>query len=90
MQWQNCKYITNIEKTFSDTAQYFHSKHLKNGPKRYEKTHFSMEWSFRAKKIFSKIDCEFLLQANLTKPNGSLYSPLRVNLYSSKHIFKMF
>ena len=29
--WEEaCIYITDIEKLFSDTAQYFHSKHLKN------------------------------------------------------------
>ena len=32
-----------------------------------------MECCFRAKKIFSKIDCELLLCANLTKLIGSLY-----------------
>ena len=49
-----------IEKTFSDTAQYFHSKHLKNGPKRHEKHFCSAEWCFRANKIFSEIDCELV------------------------------
>ena len=29
-QWEKCRYIKDIEKTFSDTAQYFHSKHLEN------------------------------------------------------------
>ena len=57
---------------FSDTAQYFHSKHLKNRPKRHEKHFFSTEWCFRAKQIFSKIDCELLLYANLTKFIGLL------------------
>ena len=32
-----------------------------------------MEWYFRAKKIFSTIDFELLLYANLTKLIGSLY-----------------
>ena len=29
LQWEKCRYITGREKTFSDTAQYFHLKHLK-------------------------------------------------------------
>ena len=24
LQWEKCRYITNIDNTFSDTAQYFH------------------------------------------------------------------
>ena len=28
LQWEKCRYITGREKTFSDTAQYFHLKHL--------------------------------------------------------------
>ena len=27
MQWEKFRYITDIEKTFSDTAQYFNSRH---------------------------------------------------------------
>ena len=84
------RYKTDVEKTFSDTAQYFHSKHIKNGPKRHEKTLFSMEWCFKAKKIFSKIYCELILHANLTKLIGSLYLTPRVNFYSSTNIFKKF
>ena len=30
LQWEKCRYITDIEITFWDTAQYFHSKHLKS------------------------------------------------------------
>ena len=30
LQWEKCRYITDIEKTFSDTAQFFHSKLLEN------------------------------------------------------------
>ena len=30
LQREKCRYITEGEKTFSDTAQYFHLKHLKN------------------------------------------------------------
>ena len=29
LQWEKCRYITGREKTFSDTVQYFHLKHLK-------------------------------------------------------------
>ena len=47
-----------------------------------------MEWCFRAKKIFSKIDCELLLHANLTKLKGSLYLTPRVHFYSSKKKFQ--
>ena len=72
LQWEKCRYITDKEKTFSDTARYFHSKHLKNGPNRHKKTLFSMKWYFKAKKIFSKIYCELLLHANFTKLWGSL------------------
>jgi hypothetical protein len=75
---------------FSDTAQHFHSKHLKNGPKRHEKHFFSTEWCFRAEKTFSKIDCELLLYANLTKLIGSLCWTKKVSFSSSKHIFKQF
>ena len=71
LQWEKCRYITGREKTFSDTAQYFHLKHLKNLPKSYEKLFSSMKWCFRAKKIFSKIDCDLPLYANLTKLIGS-------------------
>ena len=49
-----------------------------------------MEWCFRAKKICSKIDCEVLIHANLTKLIGSLYLTPRVNFYSSKNSFKKF
>ena len=59
---------------FSDTAPYFHLNDLQNWPKHYEeKNFFSMELSSRTKKLFSKIDCELLLDANLTKLIGSLY-----------------
>ena len=51
-----------------------------------KKTLFSMEWCFWAKKILSKIDCELLFNANLTKLIGSLYLTPRVNFYSSKKI----
>ena len=71
LQWEKCRYITGREKTFSDTAQYFLLKHLKKLPKCHEKHFFSMKWCFRAKKIFSKIDCELLHYANLTKLIGS-------------------
>ena len=83
-----CRYITDKEKRFSETAQCFYSKHLQNGPKRHEKHFFSMEWCFRAKKIFSKIDCELLLHANLTKLKGSLYLTTGVHFYSSKKYFQ--
>ena len=90
LQWEKCRYIKDIEETFSDTAQYFHSKHLKNSPKRKKKTLFSMKLCFRAKKIFSKIYCELLLHAKLTKLIGSLYSTHKDNFYSSKNISKKF
>ena len=73
---------------FSDTAQYFHSKHLKHLPKRHEKYFFLMEWCFRAKNIFSKIDCKLTLYANLTKLISSLYSTPRVNFYLLKKYFQ--
>ena len=38
------------------------------------KNTFSMKLCFRAKKIYSQIDWELLLHANLTKHIGSLYS----------------
>ena len=90
LQWEKCRYIKDIEKMFSDTAQYFHSIHLKYWPKLHKKNFFSMEWCFRAKKIFSKIYCELLLYANLTKLIGSLYSTHKDNFYSSKNISKKF
>ena len=37
---KNVIHITDIEKMFSDTAQYFHSKHQQNGPKCHEKHFF--------------------------------------------------
>ena len=72
---------------FSDTAQYFYSRHLKNGPKRHEKHFFSTECCFRAEKIFSKIDCELLLYANLTKLICILCWTKKVSFFSSKPIF---
>jgi hypothetical protein len=50
LQWEKWKYITDIEKTFSDTAQYFHSKHLKNGPKRHENHLFFNGMVFQGRK----------------------------------------
>ena len=54
------------------------------------KNTFSMEWCFRVKKIFSKIYCKLLLDANLTKLIVLLYLTQKVNFYSSKNIFKKF
>ena len=39
-QWEKCRYKTVIEKMFSDTAQYFHSKNLKKLHKCPEKHFF--------------------------------------------------
>ena len=59
-----------IYKKKSDTARYFYSKQIKNLPKHQEKHFFAMELCFGANIIFSKIDCELLLHANLTKLIG--------------------
>ena len=88
LQWEKCRYITDIEKTISDTAQYFHSKHLKNGPKDHEKHFFQWNGVFSSNNLFSKIYCELLLHAKLTKLIGSLYLTPKVNFYSSKNNFK--
>ena len=50
LQWEKWRYITDIEKMFSDTAQYFHSKHLKNGPNRHEKHFFFNKMVFQGRK----------------------------------------
>ena len=60
------------------------------GFNRVIKTLFSVEWCFRANKIFSKIDCKLLLHANLTQLIGSLYLTQKRNFYSSTNIFKKF
>ena len=41
LHWEKGRYITGREKTFSDTAQYFHLNHLTNLPKCKEKNFFS-------------------------------------------------
>ena len=48
-----------IEKTFSDIAQYFHSKHLKNGPKRHEKHFFQWNGVLGPKRYFPKYIASF-------------------------------
>ena len=52
MQWEKFRYITDIEQTFSDTAQYFHLKHLKNEPKRHEKHFFLWNGVLGPKDVF--------------------------------------
>ena len=71
LQWEKCRYITDIEKTFSDTAQYFHSKHLKNGPKRHEKYFFQWNGILRPKRYFPKFiaSCSFMP----TSPNFEVH-----------------
>ena len=49
-----------------------------------------MEWCNKAKKVFSKIDRELLLHANITKLIALVYLTPRVNFYSSKITFKKF
>ena len=49
-----------------------------------------MEWCFRAKKIFSKIDCELLFSANLTKHIDLLWWTKKVCFSSSKHVLSSF
>ena len=41
LQWEKCSYITGREKTFSNTAQYFHLKHLKNDQSVMKNTFFN-------------------------------------------------
>ena len=73
LQWEKCRCITDIEQAFSDTAQYFHSKHLKKIPERHEKKPFFFNGMvFWDKKIFSRIECKLVLYANFTKLRGSL------------------
>ena len=52
LPWEKCRYITGIEKTLSDAAQYFHSKHLKNGPKRFKNYLFQWNGVLGPKDIF--------------------------------------
>ena len=44
---------------FSDTAQYFHSKHLKKGPKRQEKHFFQWNGVLGPKIYFPKLIVSF-------------------------------
>ena len=62
LQWEKCRYITDIEKTFSDTARYFHSKHLKNGPKRHKKHFFQWNGVLGPKIYFPTLiaSCSFM------------------------------
>ena len=71
MQWEKCRNKPDIEKTFSDTAQYFHSKHLKNGPKRHEKHFFQWNGILRPKRYFPKFiaSCSFMP----TSPNFEVH-----------------
>ena len=75
LQWEKCGYITDIEKTFSDTAQYFHSKHLKNLLKCHEKQFLQCNGVSGPKRYFPKLI-------------GSLCWTKKVCFYSSKHIVK--
>ena len=59
LQWEKCKYLTDIEKTFSDTAQYFHSKHLKNEPERHEKHFFQWNGVLGPKRYFPNFIASF-------------------------------
>ena len=51
LQWEMCKYITGREKTFSDTAQYFHLKH-QNIDLSVMKNTFFNEMVFQGQKDF--------------------------------------
>ena len=44
---------------FSDTAQYFQSKHLKNGPKRHEKHFFQWNCDLGPNRYFPKLIASF-------------------------------
>jgi hypothetical protein len=55
LQLEKCRYKTDIEKTFSDTAQYFHSKHLKNGLRRHEKHFFQWNGALGPKRYIPKL-----------------------------------
>ena len=50
LQWEKCRYITDIEKKFPDTAQYFPLKHLKKLPKCSEKSFFFHRMVFQGQK----------------------------------------
>ena len=63
LQWEKYRYITDIEKTFSDTAQYFHSKHLRNLLKCHEKHVFQCNGVSGPERYFPKLiaSCSFML-----------------------------
>ena len=50
-------------------------------------TFFSTEWFFRAKKIFSRTDCNLLLYVKFTKIRDSLNWNKKFRFYSQKHVF---
>ena len=72
INWQKKWKLVMRKVEMYNTVQYFHSKHLKHLPKRHEKHFIWIEWCFRAKQIFSIIDCKPILYANFTKLRGSL------------------
>ena len=68
LQWKKCRYIKGRKITFSDTAQHFHLKHLKNLPTCHEKHFFFNRMVFQGQKdIFQNwLRAAHLCQLNQT------------------------
>ena len=80
-------YTKQRKQTFSDTAQYFHSKHLKNLPKRREKALFAKKRCFRAQQICSRFCFELLLNVNLTKLIESICCAKHMLVFIHENMF---